>query len=213
MHWYLIWAFLFTIIGSQLRVKFGWEKLTSTFAWFLVIAGIINAEILVLQVVVHTGGAIAFLPNFTNYGAINQPNHFANFIALTIVSLIYLFIKERFSITFFTLILLWFLTAFSFSGSRSTWLYLMAIVVLAFVVHRGALKNNTTSFRSIHLLHITLLVLPLFALVQLLIYYFAPDGLVCQQPQDWLNSQLTIHHLLDYIFGTTAYVYSYSHLG
>jgi hypothetical protein len=68
---YLIWAFLLTIIGSQLRVKFGWEKLTSTFAWFLVIACIINAGIVVIQAVVQTGGAIAFLPNFTNYGAIN----------------------------------------------------------------------------------------------------------------------------------------------
>jgi O-antigen ligase len=175
---YLIWAFLLTIIGSELRSRFGWEKLITTFAWFLVIAGTFNAGIVVLQIVVRTGGAISFLPYFTNYGAIPQPNHFADFTALATISLIYLYIKERFSLTFFTIMLVWFLMAFSFSGSRSAWLYLIAIAILAFLVHQNAIKNDTNLLRSSRLLRITLLALPIFALVQLLIYYIAPDGLV-----------------------------------
>lgn len=175
---YLLWAFLLSVLGSQLRIKLGWEKLITTFAWFLVIAGVFNAAIVVLQIVVRTGGAISFLPYFTNYGAIPQPNHFADFTALATISLIYLYIKERFSLTFFTLMLIWFLMSFSFSGSRSAWLYLIAIAILAFLVYQNAIKNNTNPLRSAQLLRITLLALPTFGLVQLIIYYIAPDGLV-----------------------------------
>lgn len=98
---YLIWAFLLTLVGSHLRQELGWYKLVNTLAFFLVVAGIINGGIVVLQIVTRTGGAIPFMPYLESYGAISQPNHFADFTALAIASLIYLYIKGRFSTVFF----------------------------------------------------------------------------------------------------------------
>jgi O-antigen ligase len=175
---YLIWAFLLTLVGSHFRQEIGWERLTSALAWPLVIAGIINGGIVVLQIVDRTGGTILFLPYLPDYGAIAQANHFADFTALSTISLIYLYAKGRFSIGFLILILIWFLMMLAFSGSRSSWLYLIAIAALAFLMRTNTLKSNNESPATSSLLLITLLTLPVFALIQLFTYYIAPDDLV-----------------------------------
>jgi len=175
---YLAWAFLLTVTGSCLRQEIGWEKLTTVLAWSLVVAGFINAGILVLQIVVRTGGTIPFLPDVTEYGTMSQLNHYASFTTLATISLIYLFIKGRFSPAFFTLTLILFLTMLSFSGSRSAWLYLIAIIILAFFMQAKSIQPSEESSATRNLLRIALLTLPAFALVQLFIYYVAPDDLV-----------------------------------
>ncbi len=175
---YLVWAFLLAVIGSYLRQEFGWERLATTLAWFLLIAGIINASIVMLQIVVRTGGTITFLPFLTDYGTISQANHFADFITLSAISLIYLYIKGRFSPGFFTLILIWLLQILTFSGSRSAWLYLIAITTLSFILHKATFKQHKETSTSRHLLHISMLVLPTFAVVQLFTYYVIPNDLV-----------------------------------
>lgn len=175
---YLTWAFLLAATGSRLRHTIGWEKLITVLAWSLFIAGIINAGLLILQIVVRTGGTIPFLPYSAEYGTMSQPNHYANFTTLATISLIYLHTKGRFSSVFFALLLILFLTMLSFSGSRSAWLYLMAIVVLAFFIPAKTDKPNQVSLSPRNLLRITLFTLPAFALVQLLVYYVAPDDLV-----------------------------------
>lgn len=175
---YFVWAFLLVLLGSYLRRKLGWDKLATTLAWFLVIAGIINTGIVVLQFVTLTGGVIPFLPNFSSYGALSQPNHFADFTALATASLIYLYAKKRFSLSSFTLMLICFLMTLSFSGSRSSWLYLAAITACAALMQSNAVKQhrNTTVTRS--LLRVGILLLPLFAVVQLFIYYVIPNELI-----------------------------------
>lgn len=174
---YVIWAFLLTLLGSHLRQELGWYRLVNTLAFFLVVAGIVNGGIVVLQMVTRTGGAIPFMPFLESYGAISQPNHFADFTALAIASLIYLYIKGRFSTAFFTLMLAWFLLMLAVSGSRSSWLYLIATVILALVMQAKSIQQNRNSAATRNLLYVCLATLPAFALIHLFTNYVAPDGL------------------------------------
>lgn len=174
---YLIWAFLLTIVGSHMRQELGWYKLVNTLAFFLVVAGIVSGGVVILQIVTRTGGAIPFMPYLESYGAISQPNHFADFTALAITSLIYIHIKGRFSTAFFTLILAWFLLMLAASGSRSSWLYLIATTILALVMHIKSMQQNRNSASTRNLVYICLATLPAFALIHLFTNYIAPDGL------------------------------------
>ncbi|HEY9277596.1 MAG TPA: Wzy polymerase domain-containing protein [Methylotenera sp.] len=174
---YLNWAFLLTLLGSHLRRELGWNKLVSALAFSLVIAGIINGGIVVLQIVTRTGGAIPFLPYLPSYGPFAQENHFADFTALAIASLIYLYVKGRFSTAFSTLLLIWFLLMLAVSGSRSSWLYLIATVTLALVMQARSIQQNRNSAATRNLLYMCLATLPAFALIHLFTHYVAPDGL------------------------------------
>ncbi len=175
---YLAWAFLLVLLGSYLRRKLGLEKLVTTLAWYLVIAGIINVCIVILQFVTRTGGAISLLANWSGYGTLSQANHFANFIALATASLIYLYAKSRFSLSFFALMLGCFLATLSSSGSRSAWLYLAAFTAVAIVMLIHAKKQNTCSTEINNIFRASLMLIPAFTVVQLLIYYVTPNDLV-----------------------------------
>ena len=175
---YFVWAYLLILLGATLRRELGWEKLVTTLAYFLLIAGIINIAIVVLQFVIRTGGSIPLQLNIASYGAMTQRNLFADFVALAIASLMYLYAKGRFSLGFFTLIFTCFLIILALSGSRSSWLHLTVLTVLAIVMKIYILKQNNDSIAIRRLQHISFLLLPIFILVQLFIYYVVPSDLV-----------------------------------
>jgi O-antigen ligase len=175
---YLIWAFFLTILGSHLRRELGWERLVTTLAWGLIAAGIVNFIILALQLLVKSGGIVPFLPNLVSFGAISQPNHLANFDALAIASLVYLYAKQRLSQSFFILLLLLFIIILSFSGSRSAWLYLSAFAILAIALHINTIKQDASSEVCRRVLGVGLLILPTFAIVQMIIHHVIPNQYV-----------------------------------
>jgi O-antigen ligase len=175
---YFAWAFLLVVLGSHLRQELGWGKLVTALAWGLVIGGMVNVGIVTLQFVTRTGGAIPWLPNLVSYGAIAQANHFADFTALATASLIYLYAKGRFSLSFFALILMCFLMMLSFSGSRSAWLYLAALTILAVCLYVSTRKQQDGSIAIRSIFRIGLLLIPAFILVQAFIYYVIPNNLV-----------------------------------
>lgn len=175
---YLAWAFFLVILGSYLRRELGWEKIATTLAWFLVIGGLINAGVVALQYVMQNGLNIPFMPKLAGYGAISQVNHFADYVALATASLIYLYAKGRFSLKVFAVGLTLFLAMLAFSGSRSSWLYLTAFMVLAIGLQVNAMRQRTGSTNMRSLLRVSLVLLPAFAVVQLFIHFIVPDGLV-----------------------------------
>ena len=175
---YFVWAFLLVVLGSYLRRSVGFEKLTLTLAWSLVVAGIVNICIVVLQFVERTGGFVAFLPKLLSYGALSQTNHFADFVSLAIASLIYLYVKGRFSKSFFYLILVLFMAMLSFSGSRSAWLYLTALTVLM-TIWQANIKELVNEINDIDTLRsLCFLLIPLFIIVQLFIHFVIPNEFV-----------------------------------
>ncbi len=175
---YLAWGFLLVVLGSYLRRELGWEKLAVTLAWGLVAAAIINAGFVVLQYATRAGLAISWLPKLNSYGAVSQANHFADFTALATISLIYLYAKGRFKLKVFGVVLFLFLSMLAFSGSRSAWLYLTAMMVLAVAMQVNAMRQRTGSTAMRSLLRVSLLVLPAFVMLHLVISYVLPDQLV-----------------------------------
>lgn len=179
---YLIWAFLLVILGGHLRRQLGWEKIAITIAWFIVAGGLLNALFVGLQLATKFGVALSFMPRYYGYGAIGQVNHFADYTALATASLIYLYTKRKLPLVALIVAGLLFLAMLAFSGSRSTWLYMAALVVLSYALRSMVLrqKNSTSELQiqqSRTLFRLALLILPIFALVQWAIY-FLPSGMV-----------------------------------
>lgn len=191
---YLGWAFVLVVLGNYLRRELGWEKLVMTLAYFVVAGGVVNAGIVALQYAAQSGLSLPIMPKLVGYGAIAQANHFANYTALATASLIYLYAKGRFSLKSSTLMLALFMVMFSFSGSRSSWLYMFAFTVLAIGLQINAMKTRQGSTAMRSLLRVTLTLLPVFAVTQLIIYYFFPNGLIT----------LPTERLLDAANSTTA---------
>ncbi|MEQ1599735.1 MAG: Wzy polymerase domain-containing protein [Methylotenera sp.] len=175
---YMALMFFLMVLGSYLRRALGWEKIATTLAWCMVIGGMINVVIVALQFAIRSGIVTSFIPNYSSYGAIAQANHFADFIALATISLLYLYAKGKFSLKLFSIFLALFLVMLSFTGSRSSWLYLASTVVLAIMLQVNAMKQGTGSKAMRRLLRASLLLLPAFAIAQLLIHYGLSDELV-----------------------------------
>ncbi|HPN02331.1 MAG TPA: Wzy polymerase domain-containing protein [Methylotenera sp.] len=171
---YFLWAFLLTILGSHLKRTLGWEKIATTISWFFILGGIANVGIVSLQIAVNCGINIPYLPATDSYGAMAQSNHFADYISLTIGSLFYLFAKDKIGRFHFGGLLVLFTTLLAFSGSRSSWFYLVAITILA-----ASLKMFAPSSEHAKKLRATCIwLLPLFAAIQIMLHLVLPDYLI-----------------------------------
>ncbi|MBS4098967.1 MAG: O-antigen ligase C-terminal domain-containing protein [Sulfuricella sp.] len=141
---YLLWAVLLMMLGGVLRRKLGWEEVVTTLAWFLLVGGMLNAVIGVLQyfkipslfdpVIIKSSRLV-----FANLG---QPNHFSDYIGLSIGSLVYLYARRHLSVVLAVPLLALLLLAFSFSGSRGTWVYIGGLIVLSLYFLKGRQKEN-----------------------------------------------------------------------
>ena len=175
---YLAWSFVLVVLGSYLRQALGWEKIALTLAWFIVLGGALNVVFVGLQLALKSGVALSFMPKLPGYGALAQVNNFADYMALATASLIYLYAKGRVTLKPFLVGLVLFITMLAFSGSRSAWLYLGAITLLAIGLQIKAIKQRTGSPHIRSLLRMSLLLLPLFAVIQLLLHNIVPDSLI-----------------------------------
>lgn len=175
---YLLWAFLLSILGHHLRTTLGWQPLTKVLAWAILLAGFANVIFVALQFAQQAGAAIA-IPQLSSYGMLAQNNNFADLIALSIASLLYLSEKKYISskaITttgcFLGLVLL------ALSGSRSSALYLLAIALLSWYFRRQSTTQSADFKIYNRLWRISLTLLPVFILIQLTLAEYFPHTLV-----------------------------------
>ena len=137
---YLVWAALLIALGAALRRELGMSRVVSTLAWCVVIGGELSAAAGLLQYYgIPTVLDPLIMPRVTGqiYGNLAQPNHFANYTALALCSLIYLFAVGRLRETGTILLAAPLLFVLGLSGSRSAWLYLAAAFVLAALMRAG----------------------------------------------------------------------------
>ena len=156
---YMLWATLLILLGRALRVRFGMPVLTTVLAAFLLLGAELNTVAGILQhfrwhtfldSVITSKNAMAI------YGNMAQPNHYASYIAMGLVSLGLLRVHLR---TWQTVLLaLPLLYVLVMSGSRSTWLYLLGMIALAFI---WQLRDKSCR----HLLNYSLLLLLGFGLM------------------------------------------------
>lgn len=181
---YLLWGGVLTLLGTHLSRVLGWQKIVTLLASMMVIGGLVNACIVGLQLAMRAGLAISFMPTLQGYGAIAQANHFCDYMVLGVASSIYLYAMGRMSRRQMLLVLPLLIAMMAFSGSRSSWLYLGAMTVLAVVLQLIAIRQSVGSPQKRSIVRIGLLLLPIFAVVQLIIYWM--PGIVVTLPTERL---------------------------
>jgi len=133
---YVVWAALLLWLGRVLAKSCGGEAVALWLATMLVLGGLLNAGAAVLQfyfddprfsLVVASLGAT----KGGAYGNFGQNNHFADYLALALISTLYLHIKGRISRLSAAACVAILIYGLSLSGSRSTWLYLLAAFALS----------------------------------------------------------------------------------
>jgi O-antigen ligase len=131
---YLLFAALLMLLGARLRDCLGMAKLAQVLAFFLLAGAELSALVGVLQ---HyrwntpLDPVIAMKISSSVYGNIAQPNHFANYIALGMISLGLLFQQHKLRAGHVAMLAMPLLFVMTLSGSRSSWLYLLMMAGLA----------------------------------------------------------------------------------
>lgn len=131
---YLLFAALLMVLGARLRDCFGMTGLALALAIFLLIGAELSALIGVLQHYRwHTplNPVIVMKVSSSVFGNLAQPNHFANYIALGLVSLGLLLQLRKLKLGYVALLAAPLLFVMTLSGSRSSWLYLLMMAGLA----------------------------------------------------------------------------------
>jgi O-antigen ligase len=156
---YMLWATLLIMLGRALREKFGMPVLATVLAAFLLLGAELNTLAGILQHYRwHTflDSVITSKNSMAIYGNMAQPNHYANYVVMGLVSLGLLRVHLRtWQAVLLALPLLYVLVM---SGSRSSWLYLLAMAALAFI---WQLRDKSCR----HVLNYTLLLLAGFGLM------------------------------------------------
>ena len=136
---YLAWACVLAMAGRWLA-RFDGDDTAARLSWCLLVGGAIAALVGMLQMFgVHTFlDAVVSRYNGRVSGNLGSPNHFALYVAMGVVSLIYLAACRRVLPVVALLLLVPLLFILAASGSRSGWIYVavMVFVVGAWRVHR-----------------------------------------------------------------------------
>ena len=136
---YFLFATLLMVLGARLRDCFGLARLAQVLAIFLLIGAELDALIGVLQHFQwHTflDSVIARDLSGGIYGNLAQPNHYADYLALGLVSLGLLFQQRILKPWQVILLAVPMLFGMTLSGSRSSWLYMALMIFVAWWMAR-----------------------------------------------------------------------------
>lgn len=133
---YMMWAALLIMLGGRLREELGLPAVATVLAVFLLLGAELNAFLGMYQhfhwhtfldrVVTMKVGAGVF-------GNIAQPNHYSDYLTLGLASLGLLYARRALRSWQAALLALPILFVLPLSGSRGTWIYLLWLVVSAFM--------------------------------------------------------------------------------
>jgi O-antigen ligase len=136
---YLLWASLLMVLGQAIRRELGMTTVATNLAWFLIAGGAISALVGLLQhyqISTPFDSLVGRKAALQVYGNLGQPNHFAAYLTLSLASTTYLFSCRRLHGALAAGCTALFLLLLAVAGSRSTWLYLGTLLVLALLLHR-----------------------------------------------------------------------------
>lgn len=168
---YLTWAALLVILGAELRRTFGLVRIAPVLAWALVCSGLLTAFAGILQYfeISSVFDAVLMPALGSIYGNLAQRNHFASYLVLALASASYLYAVRGMRTGVAMLVCAPLIMALGFSASRSTWLYIFAALVLAWLLRmrrRDDLSQRLVIFIEFVLLAFALdqwlMTLPLF---------------------------------------------------
>lgn len=135
---YLLWAALLAVLGYELGRRLTLESIATTLAWFLVVGGIVHALIGLIQHYEFSTPLdflIARKEGMFVHGNLGQRNHYAAAVTLALASTAYLYAGGRLRAAPAGACAALFLAVLALAGSRSPWLYLVALLALALLLH------------------------------------------------------------------------------
>ncbi|OIR18246.1 O-antigen ligase [mine drainage metagenome] len=162
---YFMFAAMLIMLGQRLRVELGLPALATALAVFLLVGAELNTLAGILQHYrwnTFLNPVITAKTSHAVYGNLAQPNHYANYIALGMISLGLLYARFSMRIWQVALLVTPMLFVMVLSGSRSSWLYLLSAAGLAFLWQR-----RDQALRP--LLYFTLLLLLAFGLMHFVV--------------------------------------------
>jgi len=136
---YLLWASLLMVLGQAIRRGLGMTPVATTLAWFLITGGAISALVGLLQhfeISTPFDSLVARKTSPLVFGNLGAPAHFGAHLTLSLASTNYLFGCRRLHGALAAGCAGLFLLLLAVAGTRSTWLYLGALIVLAVLLHR-----------------------------------------------------------------------------
>lgn len=125
---YLFWALLMTLLAIALRREFGLAKIVPVLAWMVFIAGVISAVITIAKPISVSLGVVETL---------NQSKQLANFLALSLASLLYLLHTKRVPTSVAMMIGTLLLLALAVSHQYLSWVYLAILSVATWLSVKG----------------------------------------------------------------------------
>ena len=137
---YLLWAALLMMLGQRLREELGLPAVATALASFLLVGAELNALAGILQHYRwHTflDAVVTVKISVAVYGNVAQPNHFANYITLGLISLGLLHMRSLLRVRYVVLLAIPLLFVLVLSGSRSVWLYLLLMAGMAWLWQRS----------------------------------------------------------------------------
>ncbi len=156
---YLLWAALLIMLGQRLREELGLPALATALAAFLLLGAELSTLVGVLQ---HfhwrsfLDPVVSVKTSLAVFGNMGQPNHFANYISLGLISLGLLHGRWKLRAWQSALLTGLFAAPMLFvlvlSGSRSAWLYLLFMAGLAYFWQRRDKSNRPLLYYSLLLL-------------------------------------------------------------
>jgi len=149
---YFLFAALLMMLGHRLREEFGLPFVAMVLASFLLLGAELNTLAGILQHYhwnTFFNSVITVKTSSSVYGNTAQPNHFANFIALGLVSLGFLHYRLSLRVWQTILLAMPMLFVLVLSGSRSAWLYLTFTLLLAWLWQRKDVTLRPVMFFSL----------------------------------------------------------------
>jgi len=132
---YLLWATGLICLGGLLRRELGLERVVTQLAWFLVVGSVASALLGWAQHIQSDALGPLLMPRAAVrvWANLGQSNQLADYLALGLASAGYLYTTGRMKLRWALPILLALMYILSLTGSRSTWVYVLGLIVLSAV--------------------------------------------------------------------------------
>lgn len=161
---YLGLAAMMMVLGANLRERVSLQRIVPALAWAIITGGLMSMAIIVLAQL----GLSEIEPwslFIRDYSAshIGQINHLANYLALGLASVLYLFLSHHLKFSWSVLLTMLFLLGLAYTGQRMAVLYVFVLSVIGWGLARCCVQPEVKS-RAKHLLWL----IPLFIVADLI---------------------------------------------
>jgi len=164
---YLLWASLLMLLARVLVRELGMAAIATTLARFLLAGGLLSALAAFAQHY-HVVPALDFLVaqkvSARVYGNLGQSNHYAAYLTMALCSAAYLYGSARLRVAWALACAALLLPALALSGSRSPWIYIGMLAILALLLFRARREDA-----SRQLLIYSLCLIPGFVIAGLIV--------------------------------------------